>query len=33
MVLRFTIADGRIVAIEAIAEPERLEALELAILD
>jgi RNA polymerase sigma-70 factor (ECF subfamily) len=32
MVLRFTIEDGKVVAMEAIAEPERLAALELALL-
>ena len=33
MVLDFTIHDGKIVAIDAIADPERLAALELAVLD
>jgi RNA polymerase sigma-70 factor (ECF subfamily) len=33
MVLDFTIRDGKIVAIDAIADPERLAALELAVLD
>jgi hypothetical protein len=32
MVLRFTIANGKIVEIEAVADPERLSHLELAIL-
>jgi RNA polymerase sigma-70 factor (ECF subfamily) len=33
MVLDFTIRDGRIVAIDAIADPERLGELQLAVLD
>ena len=33
MVLRLTIADGRIVEIEQIADPARLQRLELAVLD
>jgi len=33
LVLRFTIADGRITAIEAIADRERLDGLDLAVLD
>jgi RNA polymerase sigma-70 factor (ECF subfamily) len=33
MILDFTIRDGRVVAIEAITEPERVAALELAVLD
>jgi RNA polymerase sigma-70 factor, ECF subfamily len=33
MVLAFTIARGKIVAIDAIADPERLERLDLAVLD
>ena len=32
MVLVFTIADGKIVAIDAIADPERLRQLDLAVL-
>jgi hypothetical protein len=32
MVLAFTIADGRVVEIEAIAEPERLRQLDLGVL-
>jgi hypothetical protein len=32
MVLDFTIEAGRIVAIDAIGEPERLRALDLAVL-
>ena len=31
--LRFTIADGRIVAVDVVADPERLRALTLAVLD
>ena len=31
--LRFTIADGRIVAVDVVADPERLRALALAVLD
>ena len=33
MVLAFTVADGRIAAIDAIADPERLRGLELAVLE
>ncbi|HEU4641831.1 MAG TPA: sigma-70 family RNA polymerase sigma factor [Gemmatimonadaceae bacterium] len=33
MVLRLTIADGRIVEVDAVAEPERLRQIELAVLD
>ena len=33
MVLDFTIRDGKIVAVDAIADPERLGELELAVLD
>jgi RNA polymerase sigma-70 factor (ECF subfamily) len=33
MVLRFTIAGGKIVEIDAVADPERLGQLELAVLD
>jgi hypothetical protein len=33
MVLDFTIVDGRIVAIDAIADPERVQELDLAMLD
>jgi RNA polymerase sigma factor (sigma-70 family) len=33
MVLEFTIANGKIVAVDAIADPRRLAALELAVLD
>jgi RNA polymerase sigma factor (sigma-70 family) len=33
MVLDFTVRDGKIIAIDAIADPERLAALELAVLD
>lgn len=33
MVLDFTIASGKIVAIDAIADPERLGRLELAVLN
>jgi hypothetical protein len=32
-VLRFTIEGGRVVAIDAVGEPERLRTLELAVLD
>ena len=32
-VLAFTVADGRIVAIEALADPQRLQHLDLAVLD
>jgi hypothetical protein len=32
MVLEFTIVEGKIVAIDAIADPERLQELDLAIL-
>ena len=32
MVLDFTITDGKIVAIDAIADPERLRQLDLAVL-
>ena len=33
MVLAFTVADGRIAAIDAIADPGRLRGLELAVLE
>ena len=33
LVLRFTIEGGRVVAIDAVGEPERLRTLELAVLD
>ena len=33
MVLRFTIANGKIIEIEAVADPERLSHLDLAILN
>src|SRR5262249_18622397 len=33
MVFRFTIADGKILAIEAVADPSRLGTLELAVLE
>jgi hypothetical protein len=33
MVLRFTIANGKIVQIKAVADPERLRLLDLAILN
>jgi RNA polymerase sigma-70 factor (ECF subfamily) len=33
MILRFTIADGTIVAIDAVADPNRLSRLDLAVLD
>ena len=33
MVLRFTITGGKIVAIDAVADPERLDRLDLAVLD
>jgi RNA polymerase sigma-70 factor (ECF subfamily) len=33
MVLDFTIRDGKIVAIDAIADPERLRQLDLAVLN
>ena len=33
MVLSFTIAHGKIVAIDAIADPARLRRLDLAVLD
>jgi len=33
MVLRFTITGGKIVEIEAVADPERLRQLDLAVLN
>jgi RNA polymerase sigma-70 factor (ECF subfamily) len=33
MVLRFTIAGGKITEIDVVADPERLSQLELAVLD
>jgi hypothetical protein len=33
MILDFTIRDGKVVAIEAITEPERVAALELTLLE
>jgi RNA polymerase sigma-70 factor (ECF subfamily) len=32
-VMGFTVADGRIVAIDALADPERLAQLDLTVLD
>jgi RNA polymerase sigma-70 factor (ECF subfamily) len=33
VVLAFTFADGKIVAIDVVADPERLRALDLAVLN
>jgi len=33
MVLRFTIVDDRIVGIDAVSDPQRLQQLELAVLE
>ena len=32
VVLAFTVVDGKVVAIDVIADPERLQALDLAVL-